>query len=57
LSLEQEAKAVQSVFGGELVYRPEIDNGISQDIEVTGIPGWAPEWTFKEMVEELKGAE
>lgn len=57
LSLEQEAKAVQSVFGGELVYRPEIDNGIRQDIEVSGIPGWGPEWDFERMVRELKGAE
>lgn len=57
LSLESEVKAVQEVFGGELVYRPEIDNQISQDIPVTGIPGWEPRWTFREMVEELKGAE
>jgi nucleoside-diphosphate-sugar epimerase len=57
LSLESEVKAVQEVFGGELVYRPEIDNGIRQDIEVSGIPGWEPRWTFREMVRELKGAE
>jgi nucleoside-diphosphate-sugar epimerase len=57
LSLESEAQTVREVFGGELVYRPEIDNGISQDIEVTGIPGWEPRWAFKEMVSELKGAE
>lgn len=57
LSLESEAQTVREVFGGELVYRPEIDNGISQDIEVTGIPGWEPRWSFREMVEELKGAE
>jgi len=56
LSLESEVKAVQEVFGGELVYRPEIDNGIRQDIEVSGIPGWEPRWTFREMVQELKGA-
>lgn len=57
LSLESEAQTVREVYGGELVYRPEIDNKISQDIEVTGIPGWEPRWTFREMVEELKGAE
>jgi nucleoside-diphosphate-sugar epimerase len=56
LSLESEVKAVQEVFGGELVYRPEIDNGIRQDIEVSGIPGWGPRWTFREMVMELKGS-
>jgi nucleoside-diphosphate-sugar epimerase len=53
LSLEQEVKAVQEVFGGELVYRPEVDNGIHQDIPVTGIPGWEPKWDFERMVREL----
>jgi nucleoside-diphosphate-sugar epimerase len=57
LSLREEARTVQEVYGGEVVYRPEIDNGIRQDIEVSGIPGWEPRWTFKEMVRELKGAE
>jgi nucleoside-diphosphate-sugar epimerase len=56
LSLESEVKAVQEVYGGELVYRPEIDNGIRQDIEVSGIPGWEPRWDFERMVRELKDA-
>lgn len=56
LSLEEEAQTVREVFGGELVYRPEIDNQISQDIPVTGIPGWEPRWDFERMVRELKDA-
>lgn len=56
LSLEEEAQTVREVFGGELVYRPEIDTGIRQDIPVEGIPGWEPRWDFERMVRELKDA-